>query len=109
MRHHHALDRDPAPDFQEIGRRQIEQIDGPHRGAEQEGEKRYTPSQKPPARRATHDFIKGAEVNGGVEIDGATEILCGVQSGWQIGYFDKTVVDGQVPEAFEDADQLEAI
>jgi hypothetical protein len=51
----------------------------------------------------------GAEVNGSVEIDRATEIFCGTQSGRQIGYFDKAVVDGQVPEAFEDADQLKAI
>ena len=68
---------DPPADFQEIGRRQIEQIDGPHRVAEQEGEKRHPPLQKPPARRARDDFIKGAEVNGSFKIDGTTEILCG--------------------------------
>jgi hypothetical protein len=50
-----------------------------------------------------------AKVNSVVEIDGAAEIFCRAQSGRQIGYFDEAVVDSQVPEAFKDADQLQAI
>jgi hypothetical protein len=49
------------------------------------------------------------EVDSTAEIHGAAEIFCSTQSERQIGYFDETVVDGQVPEAFKDANQLKAI
>src|SRR3984893_12773130 len=103
------LDLDLTPNFQEVGRRKIEQIVHSNRVAEQEGEKRQTPPQQPSARLATHDFVVCAEVDGMVEIDGAAEVFCHTQRGRQIGYFDEAVVDGQVPEAFKDADQLQAI
>jgi hypothetical protein len=101
-----TLDLDLAPNFHEVGWRKVEQIDGPHRVAEQEGEKWQTPSQQPAARLATRDFVVCAEVNRGVEIDRTTEIFCCMQSGRQIGDFDKAVMDGQMPEAFKDADQI---
>jgi hypothetical protein len=73
------------------------------------GEKQQTPPQEQSTFLATHDFVVCAEVNGSVEIDGTAEIFCCMQSRRQIGVFDKAVMDGQVPEAFKDADQLEAI
>ena len=43
------------------------------------------------------------------EIHGAAKIFCRSQNGGQIEHFDEAVVDGQVPEAFKDTDQLQAI
>ncbi len=63
----------------------------------------------PSARLATDDFVVCAKVNSVVEIDGAAEIFCRAQRGRQIGYFDEAVLDSQVPEAFKDADQFQAI
>src|ERR1700694_341505 len=96
-----SVDLDLTANVEEVGRPKIEQIDRSNRVAEQEGEKRQTPPQQPSARLATHDFVVGAEVDGMVEIDRAAEVFCRTQRGRQIGYFDKAVVDGQVPEAFK--------
>jgi hypothetical protein len=70
------LDLDLAPNFHEVGRRKVEQIDGSHRVPEQEGEKHQTAPQQPSASFAKDDSVMRAEVNGGVEIDGAAEIFC---------------------------------
>ena len=96
------LDFDLTPNFQEIGRRKIEQIDCSHQNW-------HAPPQEPPTRLAADDFVVCAEVDNGAEIDGAAELCCGMQSRRQIRYFDEAAVDGQAPEAFRDADQLEAI
>lgn len=103
------LDLDLAPNFEEVGRRKIEQIDGSRRVAEQEGKQQQPPPPKPSASFAGDNGVVFAEIDAIVEIDGAAEIFCCAQRGRQIRNFDEAVVDGQVPKAFKDPDEIEAI
>src|SRR5579875_2645925 len=67
--------RDLAPDLHKVLRRQVEQIDGPHRVPPQKGEQQQAQPREPPVRLAGDHGVVLAEVNGVVGIKRAAESL----------------------------------
>src|ERR1700694_4205149 len=103
------LNLDLTSHLYEIRRGEIEQIGHPDRVAEQKSEQRQSPPRECTAGFATEAFVPRREVDGVFEIDRAAELFCLAQSGRQVGYLDKAIADGQVPEAIEHLDHLQTI